>query len=347
MTPPPLAIDAVLAAEPLVRPHVSPAPLIRSYSLERALGLSPDRRVWLKDFGWTPSGSFKLLGALNWMAHHLDAIGDRPVAAHSSGNFASGIAYAGMCFGRRVIVVMPETAPRVKFDRTRAFGAEIRTYDISRDHETGERDRLTRAIVQTEGAVQASPYDDPHVIAGNGVGGLEIVRDLKHAGRDLSTFLCPVSGGGLMAGMALAIADGFPSSRIISVEPSDADDFRQSLELNRRVRLDHPRSICDGLLSYDVGEHNWPILRRLVTRAVSVPDPATRAAMRWLYDQHGLRVEPSGAIGVAALLDGRVDPGTSGDLVVVLSGRNVDDASFRSWIDVDAPPAPAWKVATP
>ncbi|WP_152053861.1 threonine ammonia-lyase [Tautonia marina] len=342
MVLPEISIDAVLAAEPLVRPFVSPAPLIRSYPLERELGLPSDRRVWLKDFGWMPSGSFKLLGALNWMAHHLDEIGDRPVVAHSSGNFASGIAFAGLCFGRRVIVVMPETAPRVKFEKTRAFGAEIQTYDISRDHETGERDRLTRAIAQTEGAIQASPYDDPHIIAGNGVGALEIVRALKHEGRDLSTFLCPVSGGGLMAGMALGIADGFPSSQIVSVEPSEADDFRQSLELGRRVRLDHPRSICDGLLSYDVGEHNWPILQRLVTRAVALPDLATRVAMRWLYDQHGLRVEPSGAIGVAALLDRRVDLGTSGDLVVVLSGRNVDDNVFRSWIEVDARPAPAW-----
>ena len=108
-------------------------------------GSRPSRRVWLKDYGWTPSGSFKLLGALNWMANNLERIGTRPVAAHSSGNFASGIAYAGMRFGRRVIVVMPETAPRVKFELTRSFGAEIRTYDIARDHQTGERDRLTRA----------------------------------------------------------------------------------------------------------------------------------------------------------------------------------------------------------
>jgi threonine dehydratase len=118
-----VTFDEVSAAEPVVRPHVSPAPLIRSYALERELGFPPSRRVWLKDYGWTPSGSFKLLGALNWMANNLERIGTRPVAAHSSGNFASGIAYAGMRFGRRVIVVMPETAPRVKFERTRSFGA--------------------------------------------------------------------------------------------------------------------------------------------------------------------------------------------------------------------------------
>ena len=182
-----VGIEDVRAAERAIRPHVSPAPLIRSYALERELELPESRRVWLKDYGWTPSGSFKLLGGLNWMANNLERIGTRPVVAHSSGNFASGIAFAGMRFGRRVIVVMPETAPRVKFERTRSFGAEVRTYDAARDHLTGERDRLTREIVEGEGAVQASPYDDPHVIAGNGVGALEVVRDLQRDGRAVYT----------------------------------------------------------------------------------------------------------------------------------------------------------------
>ena len=330
-----VTIDDVRAAEGAVRPHVSPAPLIRSYPLERELGLPEARRVWLKDYGWTPSGSFKLLGGLNWMANNLERIGTRPVAAHSSGNFASGIAYAGMRFGRRVIVVMPEAAPRVKFERTRSFGAEVRTYDAARDHETGERDRLTREIAEGEGAIQASPYDDPHVIAGNGVGALEVVRDLVREGRAVSHFFCPVSGGGLMAGQALAIADGFPAARIVGVEPAGADDFRQSLGAGKRIRLDRPTSICDGLLSYDVGEHNWPILRRLVRESLAVPDLATRSAMRWLYERHGLRTEPSGAIAVAALLSGQVDPSGEGDLVVVISGRNVDEDAFAKWIRID------------
>jgi threonine dehydratase len=325
-------IDDVRTAERAIRPHVSPAPLIRSHALERELKLPPTRRVWLKDYGWTPSGSFKLLGALNWMASNLERLGDRPVAAHSSGNFASGIAFAGMRFQKRVIVVMPETAPRVKFERTKSFGAEVRTYDIARDHETGERDRLTREIAEVEHALQASPYDDPHVIAGNGVGALEVVRDLQRDGRGVSHFLCPVSGGGLMAGQALAIADGFPQTRIIGVEPAGADDFRQSLAAGKRVRIDRPASICDGLLSYDVGEHNWPILQRLVPQSVAMTDTATQSAMRWLYDHHGLRSEPSGAITIAALLSGQLDLAGEGDVVLVLSGRNVDEEAFRKWI---------------
>ena len=322
----------VRAAELVIRPHVFPPPLIRSYALERELGLPASRAVWLKDYGWTASGSFKLFGALNWMANNLERIGARPVAAHSSGNFASGIAYAGMRFSKRVIVVMPETAPKVKFERTRSFGAEVRTYNIARDYQTGERDKLTREIAEVEKAVQASPYDDPHVIAGNGVGALETVRDLQREGRRISHFFCPVSGGGLMAGQALAIADGFPHAQIIGVEPAGADDFRQSLAAGKRVRLERPTSICDGLLSYDVGEHNWPILQRLVHQSIALPDSATQAAMRWLYDRHGLRTEPSGAITIAALLNRPIDLTGDGDIVLVLSGRNVDDDAFRNWI---------------
>jgi threonine dehydratase len=294
--------------------------------------LSSSRRVWIKDYGWTPVGSFKVLGALNWMAKNLERIGPRPVAAHSSGNFAAGISFAGMTFEKRVIIVMPETAPKVKFALTRSFHAEIRTYDIATDHQTGMRDRLTREIAEGEGAVEASPYDDADVIAGNGVGGLESVSDLRSGGRGLSHFICQVSGGGLMAGHALAIADGFPDAKIIAVEPAGADDFCRSLTAGERVRIERPTSICDGLRSYDVGEHNWPILRKHVAAAVSVPDRATQQAMKWLYENHGLRTEPSGAITTAALLSGQVKLDGEGDVVIVLSGRNVDEDSFREWI---------------
>jgi threo-3-hydroxy-L-aspartate ammonia-lyase len=324
----------VRAAELVIRQHISAVPLIRSYPLEKELQLPPSRRVWLKDFGWTPVGSFKMFGALNWMANNLERIGDRPVAAHSSGNFASGISFAGMRYGKRVIVVMPETAPQVKFQLTKSFGAEVRTFDITSDHLTGQRDRLTREIAEELNGVQASPYDDPHVIAGNGVGGLEIIQQLQRENRSLSLYVCAVSGGGLMAGQVIAIADGAPDARIVAVEPDGAADFGQSLAAGKRIRWERPASICDGLLSYDVGEHNWPILQRHVSQAVAVPDLETRQAMSWLYEKHGLRTEPSGAITTAALLSGRVSPDGDGDIVIVLSGRNVDESAFRAWIEL-------------
>jgi threonine dehydratase len=324
--------DDVQAAAKVIHQHLSPAPLVRSYALERELGLPSSRRVWIKDYGWTPVGSFKVLGALNWMASNLERIGARPVAAHSSGNFASGISFAGKTFGKRVIIVMPDNAPQVKFALTRSFGAEVRTYDIARDHETGQRDRLTREIAENENAVQASPYDDADVIAGNGVGGLEIALELQRQQRGLSHFFCQVSGGGLMAGHVVPLAARFPQAQLIGVEPDGADDFARSLAAGTRTRVDRPTSICDGLLSYDVGEHNWPILHKHVRKSLTISDLQTRQAMKWLYENHGLRTEPSGAIATAALLTRAVSLDGEGDIVVVVSGRNVDEHPFRAWI---------------
>jgi threonine dehydratase len=326
----PISIDDVHAAQRVMLQHISPAPLIRSYALEKELGLASSRRVWIKDYGWTPVGSFKLMGALNWMENHLHDLETRPVAAHSSGNFASGISFAGMRYGKRIIIVMPDSAPKIKFELTRSFGAEIRTYDIATDHLTGARDKMARDIAENENALQASPYDDPHVIAGNGVGGLEITQALTQDRRDVSHFICAVSGGGLMAGHAISIAARYPSARVIGVEPEGADDFRQSLIAKERVRLPKPTSICDGLLSYDVGVHNWPILRTLVQESVVVSDLQIQQAMSWLYHRHGLRAEPSGAITIAAALCNQVDLSGEGDVVLVLSGRNVDLDAFDS-----------------
>ncbi|MBT3889535.1 MAG: pyridoxal-phosphate dependent enzyme [Planctomycetaceae bacterium] len=328
-------MDDVHRAQIALAEHLSAAPLIRSYRLEQALGLSATRRVWIKDYGWTPSGSFKCMGALNWMANNSAKIGDRPVVAHSSGNFASGLAYAGSRFNKRVTIVMPESAPQVKFDLTRSFGAEIQTYDITTDHETQARSKLTAAIVENQNGVQASPYDDPYVISGNGVGGVEIGDVLRQQGRGVSHFFCQVSGGGLLAGHALAIADCFPEAQIVGVEPSGANDFQQSLAADERVRLEKPTSICDGLLSYDVGEHNWPILRRDVSQVAVVEDVSTCRAMKWLYDNHGLKTEPSGAITTAAILHGDLDLSGDGDIVIVLSGRNVDNDAFQEWLVTD------------
>lgn len=325
-------ISDVIQAEQVIRKHISDVPLIRSYALEKELELPEHRRVWLKDYGWTPVRSFKLLGALNWMDQNLDDIGDRPVAAHSSGNFACGISFAGMRYGKQVFIVMPDDAPQVKFDMVRSFGAEIRTYDKSRDHETGDRDRITKELAEQQNALQASPYDDPNVIAGNGVGGLEIVRQLKSENRQLSHFVCQVSGGGLMAGHAVSVADGFPEAQIIGVEPEGADDFRQSLAAGKRVSIPHPTSICDGLLSYDVGNHNWPILERFISVSVAVPDSQTCESMRWLYDHHGLRTEASGAIATAAVLKRHISLDGDGDIVIVVSGRNTDEDQFRQYI---------------
>ena len=192
-------IEDVRRAARVLRQHISPAPLIRSYALEQELKLPASRRVWLKDYGWTPVGSFKLMGALNWMANNLERIGERPVAAHSSGNFASGISFAGMRYERRVIIVMPETAPKVKFELTRSFGAQIRTYDISTDHETGARDRLTPDL---SSAKRSWPL--PRAAA---AGGVDRFHHFAYEGRLIlfrHDVLAPVAGRACTSGLCFS-----------------------------------------------------------------------------------------------------------------------------------------------
>lgn len=323
-------IGDVHRATKVIYEHISPAPLIRSYPLEKELSLAVGRRVWLKDYGYTPVRSFKLYGALNWMANNMERSGDAPIAAHSSGNFACGIAFACNRYEKPVNIVMPEDAPPIKFDTVHALGGITKTYDRSQDHLTSLRDKMTQELVDSLGSLRASPYNDPHVIAGNGVGALEITNSLQTENRGMSHLFCQVSGGGLMAGHCLAVEDNFPDARIIGVEPTTADDFQQSMAAGERVRIEKPSSICDGLLAYTVGEYNWPILQRTVSDAVTIADASTREAMNWLYDQHGLRTEPSGAIATAAALSGKADLNGDGDIVIVISGRNIDEQSFRN-----------------
>ena len=135
-----------------------------------------------------------------------------------------------------------------------------------------------------------------------------------------------------MSGHVLSIAGAFPDAKMIAVEPAGADDFTQSIATDTRVSIELPTSICDGLLSYDVGEHNWPILRQYVTECVVIPDSETIEAMRWTYTHHGLRTEPSGAITIASLLSGKIALSGEGDLVAVISGRNIDEDQFQAYI---------------
>jgi threonine dehydratase len=140
-----------------------------------------------------------------------------------------------------------------------------------------------------------------------------------------------------MSGHALAIHDAFPHANVIGVEPADANDFQLSLAAGSRQRLEKPASICDGLLSYDVGVHNWPILAQICTQSVVATDLATQLAMKWLYQHHGLRSEPSGAITLAALLNHSADElAGTGDIVIVISGRNVDDSLFTSALNAQS-----------
>jgi len=240
---------------------------------------------------------------------------ERGVVAFSSGNHARGVAIAAKRLGIQAVIVMPSDAPQVKIDGTAAEGAEIVFYD----RRTQSREEIAREIAGKSGATVVPSFDDPHIVAGQGTAGLEIVEQLGHPP---SRIVIPCGGGGLASGIALAV----PEAEILVVEPEGWDDMGRSLERGEIVPVapDAPPTICDAIQTPRVSQLTLGILRGRGTTAVSVSDPEVEEAIRFAWDRHNLVVEPGGAAGLAALLAGKAQPleGT----VVVVSGGNIDPA---------------------
>jgi threonine dehydratase len=267
-------------------------------------------------------GSFKFRGAYNRLSQ-LDA-GQRAtgVVAFSSGNHAQGVAYAARLLGIPATIVMPADAPRVKMQNTLALGAEVITYDRLRE----SREEIAARLASMRGAVLVPSFDDPAVIAGQGTVGLEIAEQAAEFGVNLDDVIVCTSGGGLVAGTALAIGALSPATRVWTAEPEGHDDHRRSLAAGRREsNPPGTRSFCDALLAPEPGELTFEINRRLLAGGLAVSDAEVRAAIACAARDLKLVVEPGGAVALGAVLAGRLE--TRGRTVaVVLSGGNVDDA---------------------
>jgi threonine dehydratase len=277
------------------------------------------RRVWLKCECLQTGGAFKLRGASNRLLQLSDEQRRRGVVAFSSGNHARGVAIAARRLGIRATIVMPGDAPAVKVDGTRAEGAEIVFYD----RYTESREEIARKLAQEGGATVVPSFDDPAIVAGQGTVGLEIAEQMDEAGAGRPRrIVVPCGGGGLASGIALAV----PDAEIVLVEPEGWDDMRRSLELGRIVPVesDAPPTLCDALQTPRVSPITFGILREREAIALSASDPEVKEAVRWVWHEHQLVVEPGGAAGLAALLAGKVD--AEEGMVVVLSGGNVDPA---------------------
>jgi threonine dehydratase len=267
-----------------------------------------------------PIGAFKLRGAYTAIARVAREGRAGGVVAQSSGNHGQAVAYAARLFGLRAVVVMPASTPQVKIDGVRRYGGEVVLAGAVRSPE-----QLARAeeIVEQEGLVLVPPYDHPDVVAGQATVGLEILEQRP----EVESILSPVSGGGLLAGISVAVAALKPEVRLVGVEPAGAAKLGAALAAGEPRTLEHTRSIADGLLTPSVGHFTWPILRRVVREAVQVSEVEIGDAVRFLHHEAGLRVEPSGAVTTAALLGGRFRP--SGPTVAVISGGNVDQDLFQ------------------
>lgn len=280
--------------------------------------------VWLKPESLQPVGAFKMRGAYFRLSTLTDAERAAGVITYSSGNHAQAVARAARLLDVHAVIVMPEDAPAIKVDRVRADGAELILAAPGND----ARRALAEILATERGLTLVPPYDDPEIIAGQGTCGLEIVEDLP----DVREVLVPVSGGGLISGIAAAVKGLVPGARIIGVEPEDAADAQESLaagELRAWPTERTHQTIADGLRVNRLGDLPWAHIQALVDDIVTVSDDDMREAMRQLAIRARLVVEPSGAAGMAAHLTGAAGP-LGLPRVIVLSGGNVDPEQYRS-----------------
>jgi len=223
--------------------------------------------------------------------------------------------------GAPAIICMPSDAPAVKVEATRGYGAEIVFYDRMRD----DRAALAQRIAEGRGATLVPPYDHPHIMAGQGTAALELLEQVN----DIDTLVVPVGGGGLIAGCAIAAHGVNPAIQVIGVEPEDADDTRRSLLAGERIRIPPPATIADGLRVTTPGALTFPIVQRHVAQIVTVSDDDIREAMRFMILRMKLVVEPSGAVGIAAVMSGRL-PATARRVGVIVCGGNIDPPLLAS-----------------
>jgi len=323
----PTAADIEAAAKRLVGVAVR-TPLLNAPVLDDLVGA----RVFLKAETLQRTGSFKFRGAYNKISSIPAEQRAAGVVAYSSGNHAQGVAAAARLVGTRATIVMPRDAPRAKRERTAALGAEIILYN--RDKE--DRAAIAKTIVTERGASLVPPYDDPLIIAGQGTIGREIVEDLERLGLKPGIVVVGASGGGLAAGISLGVKARVPAAKFYIAEPEGFDDTLRSFKSGRReANARMSGTICDALMSNTPGELTFPILRELIGAGITASDAEVAVAVRYAFNELKLVVEPGGAIGLAALLAGKLDGfcDIRGKVVVsILSGANVDAELFARLI---------------
>lgn len=307
--------DIAGAAE-TIKPYAVRTPLLSSPALDALTGA----RVFLKAEPLQRTGSFKFRGAFNKISSIPPAARPAGVVAFSSGNHAQGVAAAAQLFGMPAVIVMPADSPVTKRERTKGYGAEVVLYD--RDHE--DREAIAREICEKRGATLVPPFDDPKIIAGQGTVGKEIAEDMAALGVAPDIVAVPASGGGLTAGIAIAIKSKFANSTIMTAEPLGFDDHARSFASGQRVHdIGQGRTICDALMAPNPGELTFSINRHLVASGAVASDQEVGEAMKFAFRELKLVVEPGGAAAFAALLAGRLNA-TGKTVAIVLSGGNVD-----------------------
>lgn len=322
-----VSLDDIRRAASILRGVAVHTPLLRSYELEARMGVP----VYLKPEMLQRGGSFKLRGAFNFTATLTPDARLRGLVAPSSGNHGQAVAIAARHFGVKATIVMPTTAAPAKVAGAERLGARV----LFAGTTTQDRQAKAMEIVEAEGATLVPPFDDPRIIAGQGTAGLEIAEDMQAIATARYTVVVQVGGGGLSAGIATAVKAVHPGCRVVAVEPAGSPKLSAARAVGKPATVPaDPGGMADGLLAVRVGALPFEHHQAYVDSVVTVPDDTLPAAVRFLLDRQKLVAEPSGAITVAALMAGAVEPDQP--VVCFLSGGNIEWAGLAALLGADS-----------
>jgi threonine dehydratase len=314
-----ISYEDIAAAHRRLQGVAHRTPVIRSQTVNGLTGAS----VFFKCENFQRIGAFKFRGAYNALSKLTDAQKRLGACAFSSGNHAQGIALSAQILGMGATIVMPQDSPVIKMAATRAYGAQVISYNRYRD----DREAISRQLAQEQGMTLIPPYDHADVMAGQGTAAKELFEETG----PLDLLLVCLGGGGLISGCAVASAALSPGCRVIGVEPEAGNDAQQSKRLGRIVRIDTPRTIADGAQTQALGQLTFPIIDALVSDIVTVSDAELIDAMRFAAARMKIVVEPTGALAMAAALQSKVE--IRGLRVgVIISGGNIDIAQLASYL---------------
>ena len=304
-----LDLETIRAAHERIRPYIKRTPVLTSERLDRATGA----RLFLKCENLQTIGAFKARGATNAVFVLDDATARGGVATHSSGNHGTALACAAQQRGIPAHIVMPSNSAKVKVRAVESYGGNI----IYCEPNDAAREAACANVIAQTGATLIHPFENEDVIAGQGTAAVELLEEA-----DVDLVLCPIGGGGLLAGTATAVKQMLPDLKVIAVEPANADDAAQSFRAGKRVVTEKKYTLADGLRT-NVGERTFPIIQSYVDDIVTVSEDAIVSAMRTIWETMKIVIEPSAAVPYAAIIENRIDS-TGKRIGIILTGGNVD-----------------------
>jgi len=311
--------ELVKTAQKRLEGHAHVTPIMTSRTLNQLTGAD----IFLKCENFQRMGAFKFRGAYNAMSRLTDDQKKCGVITHSSGNHAQAVALVGRLLGIKTVVVMPDDAPVIKRAATEAYGASVIGYDPG---ETS-REKISQDLSNRHGYTLVPPYDHIDIVAGQGTAAVELLDELS----SLNMLMVPCGGGGLLSGCAVAARAMSPNCRVIGIEPKSADDAAKSFHSGKLHKVTNPPTIADGTRTPSLGKITFPLVLEYVDDMQTVSESAIMEAVKFLFYRMKLVVEPSGALGVAALLSGEIQP--RGRVGIILSGGNMDGTTMKTILD--------------